>query len=205
MISLLVGLGNPGREYSRTRHNVGFMLLDRIAAYHKLNWQRAEKWKAEVTTLSGKVLMKPQTYMNLSGESVGGYCAFYKIPSPQVLVILDDVALPLGRLRIRTGGSAGGHNGLKSILQHLGTDQVLRLRIGIGAAAGDSMTGHVLGRFSPAEEPALETAMSQAWEAVDHLLAHGVESAMNRYNPGTTEKSAKAKTSSPPPIEPPIP
>jgi PTH1 family peptidyl-tRNA hydrolase len=145
MLSLLVGLGNPGKAYANTRHNVGFMLLDQMVAAASLSWKKQEKWRAELAVAPKATLMKPLTFMNLSGESVGSYCSFHKLVPAQVLVLLDDVSLPLGRLRFRSSGSAGGHNGLRSIIQHLGTDAVPRLRIGIGA--GDIKLLSVLAFF----------------------------------------------------------
>ena len=183
---LIVGLGNPGGEYAETRHNVGFMVLDRLAARERATFKAEKKWQAVVAPTSYGWLCKPQTYMNLSGESVSALRHFYKIEPSQVLVVLDDLALPLGRLRLREKGSAGGQNGLKSVIQHLGTNEVPRLRIGIGSAQGDTATGHVLGRFSPAERPVLETALDDAAEAIEFAQSHGFPAAMNRYNQNPT-------------------
>ena len=183
---LIVGLGNPGRDYVDTRHNVGFMVLDQIASRAGATFRAEKKWKAEVAVLGDGWLCKPQTYMNLSGESVSSLRHFYKIEPSQVLVVLDDMALPLGRLRLRETGSAGGHNGLKSILHHLGTLDVPRIRVGIGDAEPGDATGHVLGRFSPAERPALQDALDRAAEAVQFAQSHGFSASMNRYNPNPT-------------------
>ena len=133
---LLVGLGNPGSKYESTRHNMGFLAVDGLARRKgfRFNKLRFRAWTAEWMVNGEKVLvMKPQTYMNLSGESVGEAARFYKIPADHVVVISDDISLPVGKLRIRTGGSAGGHNGLKNIIQHLGTDQFPRIKVGVGA------------------------------------------------------------------------
>ena len=127
-IRLVAGLGNPGREYQRTRHNVGFMVLDRLAADAQLPWEYAEKWKAGWAKRD-VFLVKPATYMNRSGEAVAAIANFYKIAAEEILIVLDDFALPLGRLRLRTQGSAGGHNGLESVLEHFGSDAVPRLRV----------------------------------------------------------------------------
>lgn len=185
---LIVGLGNPGRDYAETRHNVGFMVLDRLAAGAKAVFRTETKWQAEVATLGDVWLCKPQTYMNLSGESVGALGHFYKIEPARVLVVFDDMALPLGRLRLRESGSAGGHNGLSSIIEHLGTNAIPRLRVGIGAPRPGDATGHVLGRFSPAERPALDEAIARAAEAVEFAQSQGFPAAMNRFNqnPATT-------------------
>jgi peptidyl-tRNA hydrolase, PTH1 family len=184
MARLIVGLGNPGRDYAETRHNVGFMVLDRLAAAAGAIFRTEKKWQAEFATArvggSDVWLCKPQTYMNLSGESVSAITGFYKIEPRDVLVVLDDLALPLGRLRLRESGSSGGQNGLKNILLHLGTQSVPRIRIGIGS--GGDASGHVLGKFSPAERPAAEEAIATAAEAVEFAQKQGFAAAMNRYN-----------------------
>lgn len=184
MARLIVGLGNPGREYAETRHNVGFMVLDRLAAAAGAIFRTERKWQAEFATArvggSDVWLCKPQTYMNLSGESVSAITGFYKVEPSDVLVVLDDLALPLGRLRLRESGSSGGQNGLKNILLHLGTQEVPRIRIGIGS--GGDASGHVLGKFSPAEHPAADEAIAAAVEAVEFVQRQGFAAAMNRYN-----------------------
>jgi len=186
---LLVGLGNPGREYAGTRHNVGFMVLDRLAAAWGAAFRADKKWQAEVANTGDVWLCKPQTYMNLSGESVGEIARFYKIEPARVFVILDDMALPLGRLRIRERGTAGGHNGLQSILDHLGTQDIPRLRIGIGSAEPGAAVGHVLGRFAVDERPLVEQSLERAVEAVRFAQENDLPSAMNRFNPNTNTSS----------------
>ena len=178
---LIVGLGNPGGDYAETRHNVGFMVLDRLATRAGVSFKAEKKWQAHLASHGAMTLCKPQTYMNLSGESVNALGHYYKIEPTQMLVVLDDMALPLGRLRLREKGSAGGHNGLRSIIEHVGTDAVPRLRLGIGAAAGEA-TGHVLGRFSPAERSGLDQALNRAVEAIEFAQIHGFPAAMNQYN-----------------------
>jgi PTH1 family peptidyl-tRNA hydrolase len=178
---LVVGLGNPGREYADTRHNVGFMLVDRLATRDRAEWRREKRWQADVVKAGAVQLCKPLTYMNLSGQSVRAVADFYKIEAAQVLVVLDDFALPLGKLRFRPSGSSGGHNGLKSIFEHLGTQQVPRLRIGIGAADG-STVDHVLGRFALAEREPLAQSLERAEEAVNFAQSRGLDAAMNTYN-----------------------
>ena len=180
-LRLLVGLGNPGRDYRDTRHNVGFMLADRLAARERAPFRTEKSWQAEVARAGDLLLCKPLTYMNLSGQAVRPLAQFYKIDAAQMLIVLDDMALPLGKLRLRPDGSAGGHNGLKSIIEHFGTPAVPRLRIGIGAAPGEA-TGHVLGRFTLEENAALAQSLDRAVEAVDCLSTRGLEAAMNAFN-----------------------
>ena len=185
--SLIVGLGNPGKQYEGTRHNIGFMLLDRLADTSGGKFQSAPKWQCHLTKLpeSGTLLAKPQTFMNLSGRSVRQVLAFHKWPPENMLVVYDDVALPLGTLRFREKGSAGGHNGIKSIIEHLGTDIFPRLKIGIGASGPGNMVGHVLGKFSPDERPVLENTLATALEAVQLARSKGIATAANQYHTRT--------------------
>jgi peptidyl-tRNA hydrolase, PTH1 family len=185
LFRLIVGLGNPGGDYAETRHNVGFMVLDRLAARARAIFRVEKKWQAAIASTGNGWLCKPQTYMNLSGESVSALGHFYKIEPTQVLVVLDDLALPLGRLRLREKGSAGGHNGLQSVIDHLGTNEVPRLRLGIGTANGEA-TSHVLGRFTAAERPVLEEAVARATDAIEFAQTDGFPAAMNRYNQNPT-------------------
>lgn len=187
-LRLLVGLGNPGREYRETRHNVGFMILDRLAAREGAEFHTEKRWHAEVARTSDLFLCKPVTYMNLSGQSVRPMSLFHKIEPAQLLIVLDDMALPLGRLRIRSEGSAGGHNGLKSIIEHFGTTAVPRLRVGIGSAERGAVD-HVLGRFTLDEQATLEQALGRAVEAIDCTRTQGLEVAMNIYNQPTPSNS----------------
>ena len=177
---LLVGLGNPGREYEKTRHNVGFMILDRLATRAGTAFSLEKNWRAQIATQGRMVFCKPQSYMNLSGEPLTAVSRFYKVPANEILVVLDDAALPLGRLRIRPGGSSGGHNGLQSIINHLG--DVPRLRVGIGSANEGAMTGHVLGRFTAEETGVIEESLERAVEAIDFANQNGIEAAMNKFN-----------------------
>lgn len=180
---LVVGLGNPGRTYEGTRHNVGFDVLDRLAARAGANFANQLRWQAHVAVLPGGVhLLKPQTFMNLSGRSVGQLARFFKWQPSQVLVVCDDVSLPLGALRFRAGGSAGGHNGLKSIIEHLGTQEFPRLKIGVGAPPPGELTGHVLGKFAPDERAHVENTLATAEEAVQLALSQGLARAANAYN-----------------------
>jgi peptidyl-tRNA hydrolase, PTH1 family len=182
--SLIVGLGNPGRQYEDTRHNVGFMVLDRLAAAAAVSFKSVPKWQSHLVKLpeSGVVLLKPQTFMNLSGRAIQQILAFHRWTPEQMLVIYDDAALSLGGLRFREKGSAGGHNGIKSILQHLGQDDFPRLKLGIGGSAPGGIVGHVLGKFSPDERPQLENMLATALEAVQLARSQGIAIAANRFH-----------------------
>jgi PTH1 family peptidyl-tRNA hydrolase len=189
---LIVGLGNPGPEYSRTRHNVGFMILDYMAESRGASFRSEKAWKSLVARAGNSQLVKPQTYMNLSGESVQAAARFYKVDPEQVLVVLDDLSLPLGKLRFRNGGGSGGHRGLQSVLECLGSTAVPRLRVGIGAPSEPiqaKSTGrdarvvdHVLGNFSPAEHEALPSILKNSKEAIEYACQQGLTAAMNQYN-----------------------
>lgn len=186
-MKLLVGLGNPGAQYETTRHNVGWMALDRLAAEHRLTFKTDRRFRADVAEMTlpetGEkvILAKPLTYMNLSGESVGALMRFYKMEPADVLVVYDEMALPLGQIRVRRGGSAAGHNGIKSLIAHLGTQDFPRVRIGVGAPTGNAI-GHVLGTFRKEEWPEVHDAITLALAAAVMVLRDGVEAAMNRYN-----------------------
>ena len=184
---LIVGLGNPGEQYENTRHNVGFLVADELGERGSFPIQRL-KFKALTNTAvisgQGALVMKPTTYMNLSGEAVGEAARFYKIPPSRVLVISDDVDLPLGKLRIRTGGSAGGHNGLKSVIQHLGADQFPRLKVGVGGKPHPDydMADWVLGKLQGEDKRVMDEAVRRAADGVECLLGEGAQRAMNRFN-----------------------
>lgn len=184
---LVAGLGNPGRQYEMTRHNIGFHTIDYMADELGLKVKKL-KFKALFgeTQIGGEkvLLVKPQTYMNLSGESVSGFADFYKIPVENIIIISDDIALKTGKIRVRAKGSAGGHNGLKSIIYMLGSDKFPRVRIGVGAPEhGDhDLADYVLGRFGNDEIPVLEDAMIRAAKAVREIIERGPESAMNKFN-----------------------
>jgi PTH1 family peptidyl-tRNA hydrolase len=183
---LIVGLGNPGNSYQDTRHNIGFMVMDVLATRLGTAFQVEKRWESHVAKFTGGFLVKPQTYMNLSGRAVGSVGRFYKITPQETLVVFDDVDLPLGRLRLRASGSAAGHNGLKSLISTLGTDQFPRVKVGIGAdsgrPAGDRLVGHVLGRFSEEEKAAVAQAVDRAADAVMGALKSGLGAAMNFFN-----------------------
>jgi len=178
---LIVGLGNPGREYEHTRHNVGFMVLDKLATRSRAAWRTEKEWKASVARCEGVVYCKPSSYMNLSGTPVRAVAQFYKAIPAETLVVYDDLALPLGKLRFRPEGSAGGHNGMQSVIEHLGTREVPRLRIGIGETSG-GMVNHVLGRFTAEELPELEAALDRAVNAIEFAQIRGLQAAMNQFN-----------------------
>lgn len=184
---LVVGLGNPGTQYESTRHNMGFLAVDKLAQEENFRFSklRFKAWTATWEIDGQKVLvMKPQTYMNLSGESVGEAARFYKIPPEHVLVISDDIDLPAGRLRIRPGGSAGGHNGLKNIIQHLGTDRFPRIKVGVGSPrpGEHDMVDWVMGKPMGEDRTAVEDALDRAGDAAKALITDGIDRAMNRFN-----------------------
>ena len=184
---LVVGLGNPGAKYESTRHNMGFLVVDKLAQNEKLKFNklRFKAWTATWEVGGEKVLlMKPQTYMNLSGEAVGQAARFYKIPADHVLVISDDISLPAGKLRIRAGGSAGGHNGLKNIIQHLGTDRFPRIKVGVGSPqqAEHDIADWVTGKPMGEDQKVIIEALDKAVAAIPVLIGQGVDRAMNRFN-----------------------
>ena len=183
---LLVGLGNPGTKYESTRHNMGWLALDSLMEKEKftLNKLRFKAWTGMLDYKGHKILvMKPQTYMNLSGESVGEAARFYKVPADHVLVISDDVSLPVGKLRVRPTGSAGGHNGIKNIIAHLGTQDFPRIKIGTGAPGeGGDMIDWVIGVPSQAERKVLAETFARAIEAAECIIEHGCQKAMNQFN-----------------------
>lgn len=177
---LVAGLGNPGARYARTRHNIGWLVLDTLAAEP---FRGEKRFEGEVSRIDGAWLLKPATFMNLSGVAVRAMADFYKIPQDRVLIVLDDAALPFGRLRLRASGSAGSHNGLDSVLTHFSTEAVPRLRIGIGAPPPPvSLHDHVLMPFTPAEEAELPSVAERGASAVRHILKNGLAAAMNEFN-----------------------
>jgi PTH1 family peptidyl-tRNA hydrolase len=181
-IRLIVGLGNPGAEYNNTRHNVGFAVVELLASQWGLAWQRSKSWHALWAKGEKAILVKPASYMNRSGEPLAAIATFYKIPSSEILVVLDDMALELGRLRMRPDGGTGGHNGLESIILQFATEQIPRLRIGIGAAPARGAVDYVLGRFFEEERPLVQKTVARAADAVKCAIDNGLLSAMNQFN-----------------------
>ncbi len=184
-LKLVVGLGNPGPEYEDTRHNVGFRLADRLVGEADFSWKDFKG--LGVAAKAGDLwIAKPMTYMNLSGEFVQKFAAYHNIALEDILIAYDELALPLGKIRIRKHGSAGGQKGMLSIIQHFGTDNVSRLRIGIGPQPEKmNATNFVLGRFNKSEELELEAVLDRASDAVRDIAENGIDNAMNRYNPAT--------------------
>ena len=181
----IIGLGNPEKKYDKTRHNIGFDVIDELASQMgvQVNTKRHKALCGVGQIGSEKViLVKPQTYMNLSGESVRAVMDFYKLdPTKDIIVIADDISLPTGKIRIRAKGSAGGHNGLKSIIAHAGTDQFTRNKVGVGANQGD-LVKHVLGKFSKGERKIVDDAVRNAASASEVIVMYDVQTAMNKFN-----------------------
>lgn len=197
-MKLVVGLGNPGPQYRDTPHNLGFRVVDALAS----RWDTGASWRLDADALWVKrgvgqdavLLVKPQTYMNVSGPAVRRLSDYYEVVPGDVLAVVDDAALPLGRLRARRAGSAGGHNGLKSLIQHLGTE-FPRLRIGVGRGEdGRDLADHVLGRFPPAARELVEAAVLQAADAVEVFCLEGIESVMNRFNRAADDTEGTAES-----------
>ena len=195
-MKLVVGLGNPGTEYRETRHNVGFMVADALVN----RWRVADQWREKfdallIKTMVGDesvILAKPLTFMNLSGQAVAGLAGFYKIEPPDIFIVTDDVALPVGRLRARRGGGAGGHNGLKSIIQSLATQAFPRMRVGVGR--GDDrrdLADHVLGRFEADERDTVSAAVLRAADTTEMFLSEGIGRVMNAFNAAEKEDVAE--------------
>jgi PTH1 family peptidyl-tRNA hydrolase len=192
---LVVGLGNPGREYTNTRHNIGFRCVDALAARHNLAFEDKKKSKAKIAlgSIQGQrvLLAKPQTYMNLSGSAVQGLAAFYQIPPAQMMVIFDDLDLPVGTLRIRSKGGSGGHKGVTNIIQRLGTQGFSRIRVGIGRPDTPvDPASYVLQPFEGSDEVEIAEAVERVILAVETWLTDGIDLAMNRYN-GSPEEIAQ--------------
>jgi len=184
---LIVGLGNPGADYAKTRHNAGFLLVEKLAGQWKADWKNERKFEARLARaeLADKVVLlaEPQTYMNASGESVGSLVRFYQLPVERIMVVVDDVDLPLGEIRLRPGGGTGGHHGLESVMQHVGSREYARLRLGIGRKdQARQITGHVLGKFSAAESVLLEKVLERAGSQLECWLSAGIQKAMSQFN-----------------------
>ena len=184
---LVVGLGNPGADYAKTRHNAGFLLVEKLASQWQAGWNNERKFVARMAKAdhSGKkiLLCEPQTFMNLSGEAVAAVQQFYQLPLEKILVVVDDADLPLGEIRLRPDGGSGGHHGLDSVAQHLGSKKYARLRIGIGRKnEARQITGHVLGKFSADESGLLEKVLDRAADQIECWLTAGLQKAMSQFN-----------------------
>lgn len=182
---VIAGLGNPGAEYENTRHNIGYITIDRLAEKHKIKISRF-KFKALVGKgrIEGQkvLLVKPRTFMNLSGESVREAMDYYRLSTENLIVVYDDVDLELGALRLRKSGSAGTHNGMRSVEEHLGSGDFPRIRIGMGRPPDGDLVSFVIGGFTKEEAPVLEEAVTAAVSAIECMIGSGVDLAMNRYN-----------------------
>jgi len=191
-IRLVAGLGNPGSEYAATRHNIGFMVVDQLAAQFGSTWEKSVP-QAREDALSAKcgavLLIKPMSFMNRSGYPLFAVAQFYKIEPQQILIVLDDLALPLGRLRLRAHGGSGGHNGLESIIVQFGTEEIPRLRVGIGQAPREGYVDYVLSRFFDEEKPLVRSTIGRAVDAVKCAIDNGLVSAMNTFNKTETEEA----------------
>ena len=191
-IRLIAGLGNPGSEYAATRHNIGFMVVDQLAAQFGSTWEKSVP-QAREDALSAKcgavLLIKPMSFMNRSGYPLFTVAQFYKIEPQQILIVLDDLALPLGRLRLRAHGGSGGHNGLESIIVQFGTEEIPRLRVGIGQAPREGYVDYVLSRFFDEEKPLVRSTIGRAVDALKCAIDNGLVSAMNTFNKTETEEA----------------
>jgi len=186
-LHLIVGLGNPGADYSRTRHNAGFLLVERLAELWGARWAYEKRFNARLARAeragASVLLGQPQTYMNSSGEAVGALARFYRVPVSRLLLVVDDADLPLGEIRLRSSGSSGGHHGLESVEQQIGTRDYARLRIGIGRESGArEITNYVLGRFGSTETPLVDKVLTVASRQVESWLEDGIQKAMSQFN-----------------------
>jgi peptidyl-tRNA hydrolase, PTH1 family len=187
-IRLIAGLGNPGTEYALTRHNIGFMVVDFLAHEAGLAWEKSGKWDAATVKLGHAMLVKPASYMNRSGCPLQAVAQFFKISPDEILIVLDDFSLPLGRLRIRQSGGPGGHNGLESVIVQFGTEEIPRVRVGIGPAPAEGSSDFVLSNFFEEQKPLVRSMIERATEAVKCAIDKGVVSAMNTFNKIEEEK-----------------
>ena len=184
-MKVIVGLGNPGAQYANTPHSVGFETVDAIAASIGATWEEKRQFRCLMArgTFAGQavLLVKPQTFMNLSGESVAPVVKYHNATAADLLVVQDDIDLPVGRLRLRTGGSCGGHNGVRNIIERLGTTAFVRLKLGVGKDRAN-VVGHVLGKFDPASRKVMDLVVAEAVKAAAAVLRDGLERAMNAFN-----------------------
>jgi PTH1 family peptidyl-tRNA hydrolase len=181
-IRLVAGLGNPGSDYAHTRHNIGFMVVDLLAHEAGVRWEKSSKADAATAKFGDALLVKPASYMNRSGQPLHAIAQFYKIKPQEILIVLDDFSLPLGRLRIRQSGGPGGHNGLESVIVQFGTEEIPRLRVGIGPAPAEGSSDYVLSNFFEEQKPLVRSTIERAVEAVKCAVDKSVVSAMNTFN-----------------------
>ncbi len=199
-MKVIAGLGNPGAEYANTPHSIGFEVVDALAREIGASWKASSSFGGELAAgmLGGMkvVLVKPMTYMNLSGDCVAPVVKYHNAKAAEdLLVVSDDIDLPVGKMRVRKGGSAGGHNGLKSVIERTGTSDFVRLRLGVGRDSRDraNVVGHVLGKFSPADRRVMDEVVTQAVKAIGTIELESAETAMNRYNGWAAESAAAGK------------
>lgn len=197
-VFLIVGLGNPGADYAKTRHNAGFLLVEKLAVNWKCDWANEKKFRARIAKAerNGKnvLLCESQTFMNLSGETVGALANFYQLSLKQILIVADDADLPVGTIRLRANGSGGGHHGLESVEQHLSSREFARLRIGIGRKDDSrEITNYVLGKFDSSESELLEKVLERAANQVETWLDAGIEKAMSQFNGVVDSKNEEKK------------
>lgn len=190
-LKCIVGLGNPGDKYLNTRHNIGFRVLDTLAERMGRKFQFESKWESKTCKVDDVLLVQPMTYMNESGRAIGSLARFFRWDPEQILVVFDDISLPLGHLRFRMKGGHGGHNGVRSLLAHLPTDNFARLKLGIDGVSGEQLVGHVLGTFATAERELVENTLARAADAVQLALSSGPEKAANEFNTRTPKKPKK--------------
>jgi len=181
---LVVGLGNPGRKYTETRHNIGFMILDQLVTDLNATWNKKLNWRCEQVKTPLGWLMKPITFMNRSGFSVGHFCRYHKLKPEEVLCVYDDTSFELGTVKFKLKGSSGGHNGIKSLIADLGSEEFARLKVGIGKPGQLELPDYVLGKFKDEEQSALEDGLQKAVDAIKLCQKEGFESAANRFNAG---------------------
>ena len=198
-MKVIAGLGNPGAEYANTPHSIGFEVVDALAREIGASWKASSSFGGELAAgmLGGMkvVLVKPMTYMNLSGDCVAPVVKYHNAKAAEdLLVVSDDIDLPVGKMRVRKGGSAGGHNGLKSVIERTGTPDFVRLRLGVGRDSREraNVIGHVLGKFSPADRRVMDEVVAQAVKAIGTIELESAETAMNRYNGWTAPAAAAA-------------
>lgn len=190
-LKCIVGLGNPGDKYLNTRHNIGFRVLDALADRNGQKFRLENKWESRTCKVGETLLVQPLTYMNESGRAIGSLARFFRWQPEEILVVFDDISLPLGNLRLRMSGGHGGHNGVRSLLAHLPTDKFSRLKLGISGATGEQLVGHVLGDFAVGERELVENTLARAADAVQLAIHSGPEKASNEFNTRIPKKPKK--------------